>query len=254
MPGIFPLNTVPRDFPYPHPRSQFRTRDGEQQRLLNAAERTPCNHAHAFSMPRIIEIDAADNATQGAKEQAIDSNCVPGVLSKQKPIPLSPPFRAGTLIAASPESGRADGPRMRCQVDPHHAGDMPQPPLTRTIAEASGVECRGMSGESERVRGLIARSQPPQRTETETANDHPFAPGWLADGVLFRLASRLSCARVSRSRRFVIWFSLACSFAGLCCSLVSTSESWALRLSPSLGSVSSTRDTSEGTMVVAAVA
>src|SRR5579863_6632077 len=108
-----------------------------------------------------------------------------------------------------------------------------------------------MSGKSQRVGGLIARPQPPQGTETETANDHPFAPDWLAAGFPLRCTSRLSCARLSLSRRFVIWLSLACSWAVLRWSLVSTSESWALRLSISPDSVSTTGEASEATAVAA---
>jgi hypothetical protein len=102
-------------------------------------------------VPAIVEIDAADDSAQRAKEQAIDPDCVPGVLPKQEPIPLSAPLRTGTLIAAFTDSRRADGPRMRTEIDPNHAGDVPQPPFTRTIAETGGVECRGMIGESQRV-------------------------------------------------------------------------------------------------------
>src|ERR1700739_850301 len=150
---LFPLNAVPCDLPFPHLRSQFRTRDGEQQRLLNAAERTARYHAHAFIVPGIVEIDAADNGAQSSNEQAIDRDSAAGRLPKQYPIPLSAPLRTGTLIAAFPESGRADGPRMRRQIDPYDARHAPEPPFTRAIAAPGSVEYRGISGESRRVWG-----------------------------------------------------------------------------------------------------
>jgi hypothetical protein len=102
-------------------------------------------------MPGIVEIDAADDRAQRAKEQTIDPDSVPCVLAKEKPIPLSAPLRTGTLVAAILKGARFDGTLMRRQIDPHYARHVPQPPLTRTIAESSRIECRGMSGESQRV-------------------------------------------------------------------------------------------------------